>query len=716
MEEEEIVTKLSRKELRKQKLMEYLSGKGKLKQPKPKPYLRDDCQVKRPVGAALKVVSGKENKVPAHRFTHERTKVKTLAAESTKLQKSTRGAFSDSRKVNASADHLTGPQSANRPSTNRGSAPPQRNQNRQLTRRTTALSSRCNPTAASRLKQQPNAAVPSCGRASSSAPGAAATKSNSRLLSSSKATWSRPTAAAASVRMSLGPMVKTKTGLVPAAIQPRDVQGRRNATHTSATAADPSSEKMQSSALSSVQSKPSGATCLNKNQGARAGIGGQNQSNPKPLVSRRSQPPSKIPPSSGLRLKPQGSTAGAAAQPAERSTERRPEAAAQKKRPPPRVAPRTSSRPEGRCGPRAAGGVLPAAAAEKNRTCGGTEADGGRGTAKAQRTSAPGTSRTVPRPNGTGGHATDTRTPAAPSVRVLPQTEGRKMTAAQEERARKLQEWREAKGISYKRPPMPVKPQVRRPVAVAEPFWGSMSEEDEARSLVEAVDRSLADCIKLLVEGFPTDRVREVLSRLPPVSRKFAKYWICRARLMERDGQLDVLPVFEEAVGVVLEPLDELRTVVFQILKKKDEIKAPAEEEEEEEGTIPACESAPESVESPTTPPRPTRALIRGERGDSSVVKYRITSTPGGAPSQQAEPARVNGQEVRFLTPVRRSVRIERSSLRYPASLQDHDLCVASYGDLISEEEEQEPMYVYRQNEALEDRVSVRLVYDDAAV
>ncbi|KAI4820448.1 hypothetical protein KUCAC02_028425 [Chaenocephalus aceratus] len=101
----------------------------------------------------------------------------------------------------------------------------------------------------------------------------------------------------------------------------------------------------------------------------------------------------------------------------------------------------------------------------------------------------------------------------------------------------------------------------------------------------------------------------------------------------------------------------------------------------------------------------------------------------GGPPSQQKEPVRVNGQEVRFFTPVRRSVRIERSSLRYPASLQEHDLCVASYADLISEEdaersEEQEggetspyadntPMYVYRQNEALEDKVFVKLVYDE---
>lgn len=47
--------------------------------------------------------------------------------------------------------------------------------------------------------------------------------------------------------------------------------------------------------------------------------------------------------------------------------------------------------------------------------------------------------------------------------------------------------------------------------------------------------------------------MREVLTRLPAVSQKFAKYWICQARLMEQEGNLDVLPMFEEAVGLVLE-------------------------------------------------------------------------------------------------------------------------------------------------------------------
>uniref|UniRef100_A0AAQ4Q1F4 Cytoskeleton associated protein 2-like n=1 Tax=Gasterosteus aculeatus aculeatus TaxID=481459 RepID=A0AAQ4Q1F4_GASAC len=636
MEEKEIVTKVSRKELRKQKLMEYLSAKGKWKPPNPKPYLRADCLVKKPVPSALEVVSDKENKVPADRFTHESTKIQTQKR------------FSDSRKVSVSANNLTGRHGAKQPSTTGGSA--QRCQNHLPTRTATALSSGSNPTAASHLQKRPNTGaknghpIPSSGRASSNASGAAATKSNSRLNSSSKASWPRPMTAV-SVRMSLGPMVKTKTGLVPAAIQPSDVQRHRNFTHTSATAADTTTKKMQSSTRASVsvsqkftvtQSKPLRTTSLNNNQGAKVKVQNQGKCNSKPLLSRASRPPSKIPPSSGPRstaapLKPQGGGAAAAGRPAGRSTTHTSAITGQKERQPSQVAPQTSSRPASGCGSRAAGG------AEKNRTCGGTDAERGRGSAMgppaqtgSRRTGALGVSQTVPRPNrpiSHTGHATNTKTPKVP-VRVVPQTEGRKVTAAQEDRVRKLHEWREARGISYKRPPMPVKPQVRRTVAVAEPFWGSMSEEDEARSLIGAVDRSLADCIKLLEEGFPTDQVREVLSRLPPVSRKFAKYWICRARLMERDGHLDVLPVFEEAVGVVLEPLDELRTVVFQILKKRDEIKASAEGEEEEDAT-PACESGPERIRNPTTPPRPARALICGERGDSSVVKYKITSTPG---------------------------------------------------------------------------------------
>ncbi|KAM9360195.1 cytoskeleton-associated protein 2-like [Symphorus nematophorus] len=530
MEERETVSILSRKELRKQKLAEYLAAKGKLKQPNPRPYLRDDCQIKKPMTSAPKVVTGKENKALAER-----------------------------------------------PS----------------------------------LKSQQSSGL----------------KSTS---SSSKCT--------------------------AAPVKPK--------------------ERVQMS---------------------------------QPSTSAR--------------------------QLTDRSTKQSSEGAGDKNGQQGKVASRTYSGPARRCSSKAASGVMQAAVAELGRiakTCKVTDGKKGHSSARAlppqtgiKRIGTAVMSHTVPRSARSishTGHTTDMKTTKVP-VSVIPKTEGKKLTAVQEERMKKLQEWREAKGISYKRPPMPVKPLVRRTVSVPQPFWATLKEEDEAQSLICAVDRSLADCIKLIEEGCPTDQVKRVLSRLPVVSQKFAKYWICQARLMEQEGNLDVLPMFEEAVGVVLEPVDELRTVVFEILKKKDEI----QEHEKEEDQIPSDESSPE-INNPMMTPKPVRALIYGEKGNSSVVKYKITATPGGPSSQQKEPARVNGQEVRFFTPVRRSVRIERASLRYPASLQDHDLCVASYNDLMSKEGEERcaeekdgetslsannMMYVYRQNEALDDKVFVKLVCDE---
>ncbi|XP_034727350.1 cytoskeleton-associated protein 2-like isoform X2 [Etheostoma cragini] len=764
MEEAETVSILSRKELRKQKLMEYLAQKGKLKLPNPKPYLRDDCQVKKHVASTLKVVKGKENKAPADRFINKGTKTQTLAAQSTKHP--ARGAFGVNNTLNVIGNMLTGRQNTNRPSATSGPAQPKLNHNPVLTRTYTLGSSKSNPNAASHITKKPNTREPSFSRAPSTAARTAVTKSSRRFVSGSNATWL--CSKTISGRMSLGPMVKTKTGLTPAVTQPRNSQSQK-LTHSSATAADTTAattmsvaNKVRSSTTSSVsvsqrsamaQRKPTPA--LNYPDRTRAAIivPDQNKSNPKPLLGKQSLPSCKSQLSSELKstsissrctaapIKPEGQAGmskpnKSASQPTGRSTKQRSDGAGLKNGPPCKVTSRTSSGSASRCISRAITGVVGAAGAElggKTKTCKEKSGMKGHSSANApppqtglKRTSAPVMSQTVPRPGKTvshTGHAINTKTPKVP-VRVFPQTEVKKLTAAQEERMRKLHEWREAKGISYKRPPMPVKPQVRRTVAIPQPFWGTMEEEDNTHSLICAVDRSLADCIKLVEEGCAPDQVKEVLSRLPAMSQKFAKYWICQARLMEQEGNLDVLPMFEEAVGVVLEPVDELRTVVFEILKKKDEI----QENKKKEDQIPTGEGTPESI-NPMITPKAVRALICGEKGDSSVVKYKITATPGGPQSQQTEPVRLNGQEVRFFTPVRRSVRIERSSLRYPVSLQDHDLCVASYNDLISEEDDQgteewkneetsmsannTPMYVYRQNEALQDKVFVQLVYDE---
>uniref|UniRef100_UPI0037E7C377 cytoskeleton-associated protein 2-like n=1 Tax=Semicossyphus pulcher TaxID=241346 RepID=UPI0037E7C377 len=746
MEEGETVTILSRKELRKQKLMEYLAAKGKLKQPNPKSYLRDDCQVKKPVTSAPKI-KDKENTVPAENVIRENTKVPTGPSQS--IKHPDRRAFGVTNKVNAKSSILTGRQKAYRSSAAGDPAKPQLNENPVLTG------------TYRHLKNQPNTGMQSSGRDSSNLARTAATKPNSRFSSSSNAAFLRPIKTV-SVRMSLGPIVKTKTGLIPAVTQPRNSHGQI-LTHIPATAATTTTgttstaNKVRSSMLSSVsiskrKTLPNTAlnshvnerTSLSSTARARIKVQDQNRVNSKPLLSKLSSIKSQP---NGLKSATISSKFIAApnkpnkssVQSTNTSTKPASESQWKKSGQPSKVVSSTYLGPASRRSSRPVSGVMQSAVAIlEGKTKTRRETDGKKGHSSANapqphtgidRKGAPVVSQTVPQPARTislTGQTRDGKTTKVPA-RVIPQTGGKKLTAVQEERMRKLQEWREARGISYKRPPMPVKPQVRRTVAVSQPFWAAMTEEDQAHSLISAVDRSLADCIKLLGEGCPTDQVKEVLSRLPAVSHKFAKYWICQARLMEQEGNLDVLPMFEEAVGVVLEPVDELRTVVFEILKKKDETQASQEDEKEDQ--MLSSGSTPENVNNAMMTPKPVRALIWGEKGDSSVVKYKITATPGGPQSLQKEPARVNGQEVRFFTPVRRSVRIERASLRYPASLQDHDLCVASYNDLISEEDNERseeqaggetspsanctPMYVYRQNEALEDKVFVKLVCDE---
>ncbi|XP_051750767.1 cytoskeleton-associated protein 2-like isoform X2 [Ctenopharyngodon idella] len=313
--------------------------------------------------------------------------------------------------------------------------------------------------------------------------------------------------------------------------------------------------------------------------------------------------------------------------------------------------------------------------------------------------------------------------PSTQGVRTAPVDGRKKPTAAQEERLRKLQEWRESRGITYKRPPMPVRLVRRKTVsAIPQPYWTSMENEDEVHNIVFAVDRSLDDCIKLLQQGFPAEQVRDVLSRVP-MAQKFAKYWICQARLMEREGNLEVLPMFQEAVRVVREPVDELRSVVFEILKKKQiQVVSPMPKEPEAVETRMHDEQEGGDI---ISTPKPVGALICGMRGDSSVVKYKITATPGGKRSQQgAESGQVDGHEIRFFTPVRRSVRIEKTALCYPSALQEHDPCVTSLCDLAGERKEEVegytqpqsfPVYVYRENEALRDHVQVKLVYPEEA-
>lgn len=379
---------------------------------------------------------GKENTAPADRIT--RGGSNTLVAQP--MKQAARKTFGDSNKVSVKASILIGRQNAVRPLAAGAPARPRpTHQTPALTGRSTAPSVRRNPTAAVQLKKRPDAGMPPSGRSHSSASRPAVTKPSGGFGAGSRP----PTAV--SVRMSLGPMVKTKTGLTPAVTQPRSVRSQ-HLKPTSATVA----KTTQSSSLPPVsvsrkpgatQRKPFPATALNHRERPRAGMKVTHQSTSKPLVSRNPQPSSKIPSSSGPRattapFKPPG-------QPAGRFPKQRSKGAGQNKSQACKADPRAPSGPASRCGSRS-GGVLPAAEAGGKLSTRNArdKADGRKGRSgsanapptrmgEMKRASAPGTSHTAPRP---GGAISRTGRPADAKTLKVPATEGKKVTAAQEER------------------------------------------------------------------------------------------------------------------------------------------------------------------------------------------------------------------------------------------------------------------------------------------
>ncbi|XP_019744574.1 cytoskeleton-associated protein 2-like isoform X1 [Hippocampus comes] len=641
MDEDDPATVKSRKELRKEKLMEYLTNKHNTKQ-------NVSGRTDKKLESALQLIRGKENKAPVTSFRHEAKKGQPLAPLDNR--KPPRKTFLIENKENVRTERSLPTQSmlCKKPTLTGTYTVP-------------ALKATSLPKKTPVVRMQPTGKVPSNF--------SVAKNSSGTFRPPSNATTSYP-AKTYTARLSLRPIVNTRTGLTPAMIQPKVTRPLPAA---------------NAGVVPSRFPVPSFKAPVKK----------------IPLYQRPTVPRElkSIPPKNPLcKIAPKSTvTASSHALPSTRLPEKVANQPAKRTSQPKGRQTRQKSVVDAHTSQTTAVAASGKPTAAKPRTANMT----------TKGTSAPAVKQRAP-------HTTVTvvTQPRLEAKETKSQTVGKKMAAEQAERMKKLQEWREAKGISYKRPPMQLKPSVQRTVALR-PFQKA---QDDAGLFIRDVDRSLSDCIKLLTEGCLVSQVKEVLSRLPPVSQKFAKFWICKARLMEQEGDLDVLPMFEEAVRVVLEPVDELRTVVFDILKKKEETQARVGDQTEVDCTPSKGDQTENCKGEDIIVTSPVRVLIYGERGPSSTVKYKITATPGAPSSQHREPIRVNGNEVRFFTPVRRSTRIESASQSYPTSLREHDQCVASFAELLATEEEEEAevrgdtMYIYRENEMLKDKMVVRLV------
>uniref|UniRef100_A0A3Q2QP97 Si:ch211-266i6.3 n=1 Tax=Fundulus heteroclitus TaxID=8078 RepID=A0A3Q2QP97_FUNHE len=94
---------------------------------------------------------------------------------------------------------------------------------------------------------------------------------------------------------------------------------------------------------------------------------------------------------------------------------------------------------------------------------------------------------------------------------------------------------------------------------------------------------------------------------------------------------------------------------------------------------------------------------------DASIIKYSVKTTPylqsvkktiEGDVSTSMSRRKSNIKDLKFLTPVRRSSRIQQISSHLPSMLADHDPCVSSLAELVKLDDDPNA-YIYRKNPAL---------------
>ncbi|KAM6191390.1 cytoskeleton-associated protein 2-like [Sarcoramphus papa] len=258
-------------------------------------------------------------------------------------------------------------------------------------------------------------------------------------------------------------------------------------------------------------------------------------------------------------------------------------------------------------------------------------------------------------------------------------------TPSAADRKKQLEEWLASKGKTYKRPPMTLLQ--KKPVKLS---WRNVKEKEKQEKpeqlCLEKMNNILTECLKLVEEGVQAEELSAVLSHVPQ-AEKFAKFWICKAKLLARSGPFDVTGLYKAAVCAGAVPLQELREVVLDILKAADQ----TAEGEKAEQPIPW---------DPTTPCPSERQHVVATpclTGTSlaslpTSIKLQVTSASRGKEL-------LEGQELKFLTPVRRSLRIERAGSHYPQMLKDHDPVVSSLSEILDAEEETQ--FFFRKNKAL---------------
>lgn len=283
------------------------------------------------------------------------------------------------------------------------------------------------------------------------------------------------------------------------------------------------------------------------------------------------------------------------------------------------------------------------------------------------------------------------------------------------DRKAQMTEWRTGKGKGLKRPPhsevTQAEPKRQNENAVGS-FWTTMAEEDEQRLFTEKVNKTISECLNLINKGCPKEEILATLNDLIhniPDAKKLVKYWICLVRIEPITSPIEnIISIYEKAILAGAQPIEEMRHIIIDILTTKNQEKAnlgenieeahatkqhiqevnvetnlgsgKPEEENEHHRKVEVYEDNQDNkTEDPTndltTPDSKTEA--------GCLIRYNVSSTPRLQSMKKTQHDKNSTfKELKFLTPVRRSRRIQEKTLQLPDMLKDHDPSVSSLEQL----------------------------------
>nr|XP_004054606.2 cytoskeleton-associated protein 2 isoform X3 [Gorilla gorilla gorilla] len=309
-----------------------------------------------------------------------------------------------------------------------------------------------------------------------------------------------------------------------------------------------------------------------------------------------------------------------------------------------------------------------------------------------------------------------------------------------EERKARLSEWKAGKGRVLKRPPNSVvtqhepEGQNEKPVGS---FWTTMAEEDEQRLFTEKVNNTFSECLNLINEGCPKEDILVTLNDLIkniPDAKKLVKYWICLALIEPITSPIEnIIAIYEKAILAGAQPIEEMRHTIVDILTMKSQEKANlgenmekscASKEEVKEVSIEETgvdvdseklemeskhhrnllfQDCEKEQDNKTKDPTHDVKTPNTETRTSCLIKYNVSTTPylqSVKKKVQFDETNSAFKELKFLTPVRRSRRLQEKTSKLPDMLKDHYPCVSSL-EQLTELGRETDAFVCRPNAAL---------------